>query len=190
MALVPLSPKQDMGHLRAALAWVSDFSLAVDGGAGIGTATRALLREFGCVHAFEPLPTNASEVGAHDRLTLHPYALSDAPGPLWLVPGLKNEGQWHVAEHGCDGTSVEAVRLDDIELPSCGLLKLDVEGYEMRALKGATVTIATHRPVIVVEENGLCERYGINRAEPGAWLRGMGYDRILVVGEDEVWLPR
>jgi hypothetical protein len=36
---------------------------------------------------------------------------------------------------------------------SCKLMKLDVEGFEMRVLKGAEQTIAEHRPVLFIEND-------------------------------------
>jgi len=51
---------------------------------------------------------------------------------------------------------VPCVRLDDVlRSHTVGLLKLDVEGFELNALRGAEDTIARSRPVIYVENDRL-----------------------------------
>jgi hypothetical protein len=53
--------------------------------------------------------------------------------------------------------------------PRVDLLKLDIEGMELAALAGATLTIATHHPVIVAEYIKCGE------APLRDWLVGGGY---------------
>ena len=38
---------------------------------------------------------------------------------------------------------------------SIGLIKIDVGGFELKALKGASQLISKHKPVIIIEQNGL-----------------------------------
>ncbi len=40
-----------------------------------------------------------------------------------------------------------------ININKCDLLKIDVEGYESKVLKGGEEFISTHRPVIYLENN-------------------------------------
>ena len=51
------------------------------------------------------------------------------------------------------GDPVEVVRLDDLSLGRCDLIKVDVEGMECDVLEGARETIARYRPVLFVENN-------------------------------------
>ena len=48
-------------------------------------------------------------------------------------------------------TKAQVKRLDDLDLPSPNLLKLDVEGSELEALRGAKRIIAKDRPIIIFE---------------------------------------
>jgi hypothetical protein len=51
------------------------------------------------------------------------------------------------------GDVVPLVMLDDYELSSLRLLKIDVEGMELNVLNGARRTIAAHRPLLYVEND-------------------------------------
>jgi FkbM family methyltransferase len=51
------------------------------------------------------------------------------------------------------GDTVPLVMLDNYTLPSLRLLKIDVEGMEINVLNGARRTIATHRPLLYVEND-------------------------------------
>jgi len=43
--------------------------------------------------------------------------------------------------------------IDDLGLAACHLLKLDIEGMEVEALRGAEQTVRAHRPLIYVEND-------------------------------------
>ena len=71
---------------------------------------------------------------------------------------------------GKDGEPVEVVRLDDLGLRSCRLIKIDVEGREADVLAGAAAIVDRFRPVLVVE----CDRPG-SHERIDAFLRRYGY---------------
>jgi Methyltransferase FkbM domain len=43
------------------------------------------------------------------------------------------------------------VTLDSLNLSRCDLIKIDVEGMELKVLEGASVTIRQHHPIIHAE---------------------------------------
>ncbi|KXU85511.1 hypothetical protein CI15_20315 [Paraburkholderia monticola] len=47
--------------------------------------------------------------------------------------------------------SVKAIPIDALELTRVDLIKIDVEGMELRVLEGAKHTLATHRPILWIE---------------------------------------
>src|SRR5262249_23192283 len=51
------------------------------------------------------------------------------------------------------GERVDVVTIDGMGLTSCGLIKIDVEGFEREVLAGARATVATHRPTLYVEND-------------------------------------
>lgn len=92
-------------------------------------------------------------------------------------------------EHG-NGSAI-IVTVDGLTLPVLDLLMLDVEGYELHALRGAAETIERCRPVIVVELVGHAAVYGISDEEIVGWLGERGYVCKAQVMRDSVfvWEP-
>ena len=74
--------------------------------------------------------------------------------------------------------------LDDVA--DLGLLHLDVEGAELRALRGARATLRSSRPLLVFENNHLSNDtlYGT-----AALLEAHGYVKQDEVEHNEVWAP-
>lgn len=186
MALIDLADWHERRHLEAALRYVTDWRCAVDGGAHRGIFTRVLAGRFSEVHAFEPCMENFSRIPALPNVCRQHAALGEAYRCAALAPGPSNTGQWHLV----DGPGVEVLALDEnYTLPSLGFLKLDVEGYEWHALRGAEQTIQRNRPVVLLEENGGGERYGVPEGEAGRLLASWGYRRAERLGHNEVWVP-
>jgi FkbM family methyltransferase len=50
------------------------------------------------------------------------------------------------------GGMIPMFLIDDLNLPTCDLIQLDCEGYEILILEGARETIRRHRPVVSVED--------------------------------------
>jgi FkbM family methyltransferase len=146
-------PKLD--DLAAALAFCRRGAVAVDGGANVGAYTRILMERFESVHAFEPAPDtfaalsrNLEEWGAGKRVEAYPFALSDRKEQVTIgtTPGRRSPSR-RVMGAG----DIPAIRIDDLKLPELAFLKLDVEGYEERVLRGAERTLRRFRPVVMFE---------------------------------------
>jgi FkbM family methyltransferase len=54
---------------------------------------------------------------------------------------------------GIGGETVETIRIDDLGLPGCDFIKIDVEGAEPLVVLGGEETIRRYRPVIYYEAN-------------------------------------
>lgn len=180
LALKELNPTHDLTHLRWALRYCERFGVAVDGGAHQGIWTRELMKRFDRVIAFEPVSENRRWIpfGA----TVYPYALGEKEQTVGIKSGTENTGQYHVTP----GREVMMVPLDSFHIP-CDFLKLDVEGYELPALQGAEQLIKRCKPVVMIEENGLCTRYGIEPLEADEWLKRIGYECVGKMNKDYLY---
>lgn len=155
----------------------------VDGGANIGTHTirYAAAVPAGNVYAFEPNPEaficlkhNLRNYGNTE--CLH-YGLSNTVESPTLLQDQNVGGSHLVRREGmCDGKAL-CITLDSMQLPRCDFIKLDVEGWELFALQGATETIQKHRPTMLIEMNmGTLARNGVTYQDIFEFLSQMGYE--------------
>ena len=147
--------KNDSGYQRAhrkeALRHVTNWTVAVDIGAHVGTWSKDMAEKFEEVHAFEPVEAHREcfkrNVTA-GNVTLHPYALGQWAQSVGMDVGKENSGHSVVSGNG----TVQMLTLDSFEFENVGYIKLDCEGYEVFALKGGEETLKRCRPVVSVEQ--------------------------------------
>jgi FkbM family methyltransferase len=134
-------------------------------GANIGAHTVDLSRlawPGGVVHAFEPqrlmfqvLCANVALNSCRNVVT-HQAAVG-ATGGTVLVPSLDPEARNNFGGLSLPGAqqgeTVPVVTVDGLGLPACHVIKLDVEGMETEALRGAAATIERFRPIMYVEND-------------------------------------
>lgn len=153
---------------------------ALDIGAHVGLWSMILRKHFKKVVAFEPMPKlqECFKQNLGDNLLpkgnvdLYGCALGSRAQVTRLNITKENSGNCHidpkyqggVITHPDELTIVH--RLDDLIYPDISFIKIDVEGYELEVLRGAEMTIKTHRPVMVIEQKpGNAERYGFGQTE-------------------------
>lgn len=160
---------------------------ALDVGAHRGVVTRKLLELYPQVVAVEPTELCSLVPALANR---HRMALGAAAGRAGLGYGKHNTGQTHLVP----GEEVLVTTLD-ILCETHGykptFVKVDVEGMEYDVLRGGEQTINLHRPVVMIEENGLSQRYGHRTGAAGALLESWGFKRVLVLrtnAPDEDWI--
>lgn len=136
--------------------YVPEGTTVVDAGANIGdhtvTYSRWVGRE-GMVAAFEPndvayecLVHNTSELSNVLQINT---GLSDSFKMAGLIADT-NAGASYMTEEGMNANTAQ---LDFYEFRNVSFIKIDVEGYEVKVLKGAKVTTAKYRPVMLIEVN-------------------------------------
>lgn len=172
-----------------AVAKVKSHRTCIQAGGNVGVYPERLARIFAKVITFEPDPklfTFLRYNAGYPKIQPVNAALSDEAGYVGINRNPHNIGQAHVAGDG----NIPTMRIDDFECDDVDLIYLDIEGYEMKALRGATETIRRCRPTIVIEENGLSERYGVAKGETPAWLcREFGYSVAAEIGRDVILVP-
>lgn len=183
-------------HLDTALGYISDFRVAVDGGAHVGTWSKILSERFARVIAVEPavdtfeaLSTNMAVFGCQN-VELKNVALGAAPGVAAMVLDGRAAERNNTGGRRIDvGTGVTVETIDSWELDNLGFLKLDVEGSEVIALQGARKTLRRCRPIVLFENKGLWKRYGYHEKAPHSFLTGCLYKPLTKIGCDEIWGP-
>lgn len=176
--------------LTRALQYVTDYSLVIDAGGHIGTWAMEMAKTFRVVHSFEPIEENYKYHIANclelSNVVLHKVGLSDELGSFGYVKG-ENTGAGYLQGEG----DIKVITIDSLELPSCGFLKADVEGFESRVLKGAEETIKAYNPVILIEEKGLgSKNHSLKDAEASDFLASLGYEKKVNLQRDSVYIKR
>ncbi len=139
--------------------------LVVEVGANIGAHTVELSRMVGPqggVIAFEPqlivFQTLCANLALNSCANVHAIhaAIGAEAGEItvpFLAPDRPNNFGGLSLIGATEGERVTLRRLDDFGLPACHVLKLDLEGMEVEAIKGGAATIAAHRPMMYVEND-------------------------------------
>lgn len=154
----------------------------VSGGAFVGDffpALSAALAPDALYHSFEPAPVTyraACEtimLNGLQNIRLHPVAVGETEGRLPLMVTRKDGGPAMAAAAklipGASGEhviEVPVMRLDDL-VPAArrvSVLHLDVEGFELPALAGATRIVTQNAPHIVLEAGGIKGQRAAKRA--------------------------
>jgi FkbM family methyltransferase len=137
--------------------------VVIDGGANIGIWTlvaASVVGSGGAVHSIEAAPATAAmlrrnvEVNGFRHVQVHELALAEKEGELEFTVFEAGSGYSSFApEAGGRVVRVRTTTLDDLTagLDRIGLVKLDLEGAEVRALEGAQRVLREHRPALVIE---------------------------------------
>lgn len=151
----------------------------LDIGANIGDHTATYSKwvgEEGAVYAFEPNPV-AYECLCHNfssskNVFPSSCALSSISGRSSLVMS-DNVGASFLS--GNTGAVVLRM-LDEYRFLSIDFIKIDVEGFETKVLRGAKITIQNTRPVMLIEVNAAAlERAGSSSSELLSLISSYGY---------------
>ena len=166
---------------------VNDRSTCVQAGGNCGLFPLELVGHFSRVITAEPDPDNyaalAKNVAKYSHIQARHCAWGLGSGPLGIVTEEGNCG----ATYMWGGGNIPQERVDDLGLRQCGLIYLDVEGYEEFVLRGAEKTIEFCRPTIVVEMKNLSHRYGKSDQSLSNYLISLNYYEVHHFDNDVVW---
>lgn len=88
---------------------------------------------------------------------------------------------------GAGGESVKMIRLDEMILPCCNFMKIDVEGFEPHVIEGARQMIENCRPVISYEVNHkVSDRATVSSTEI---LESLGYECSNLWSDNWIAIP-
>ena len=161
----------------------------IQAGAHIGVYPRLLSQWFANVEWFEAAADNyecaAKNTESLEGVTGYHAAIGDEAVMVCMSLKRANTATHHVSVGS--GVPVKQVTIDSLGRDDVDAILLDVEGYEIQALRGARETILKSRPLLVVEVCRYIERYGHTERDLVTLLSGLGYSRFCTIGADQVW---
>lgn len=171
----------------------------LDVGANAGHYTFLGARQVGPagrVHAFEASPSMAHRLATDveaNRLssvvTVHAVAVSDEPGRMRLVTPGTDAAMAHRyldPSRTEPGEEVTIVTVDDV-LPDLApdVVKVDVEGADLRALRGMRHVLSSRPGLVVVETmDDQLRRFGDSTGDIVRFMEDLGYEGEVI---DEPW---
>lgn len=159
---------------------------SIDIGGWYGPWTRKLRSLSDAVVAIEPNAQLARSIGvAYPDVRVIEAAVSDHTGTavLYLPDDGPSVGTSSLEVHGDRSVAVPLVTVDGLGLTDVRFMKIDVEGHELPALRGAAETIRRDGPVLLVEVE--------ERVQPVRpvldLLTSWGYRGYVL--PDDTWIP-
>lgn len=129
--------------------------VAIDIGANVGNHAVFFAREMGMsVFAFEPHPETFKILKGNAlglQIACINKGVDSVPGSLWITNKV-NTGQNKISHQRTD-MAVELTDLRECELLEVAIIKIDVEGYELRVLQSPVVQslIDEYKPYLAIE---------------------------------------
>lgn len=187
-----IGPKRDWedGHRQKIMDLVPEKHTVVQAGGNMGMYPRLLSDIFSRVYTFEPDPVNFHCLVANcqrENIVKINAALGYKHEMVRVSTDPFNDWDTNygvrtvVADPG--RANVPTLRIDDLGLDRCDLIMLDVEGHELKSLKGAVETIESFKPVIFAEHHAAHE-------SPEPFLKSFGYDLVAYSFHDLIFAAR
>ena len=162
---------------------VNGRTVVVQAGGLQGMYPRLLSDIFERVYTFEPDPLSFHCLVNNcqkDNIIKIQAAVGQSPG---LVDVLRycehNVGMNSIAQ----GNKYPVFTIDSLGLDACDFIQLDVEGYEIAALRGAKQTIDRFKPVLCIETRTDTEQ------AVSYHMTDLGYYEVDKYHHDSFWLP-
>jgi FkbM family methyltransferase len=165
------------GHIPESVAnYVSEKKVIVQAGGNCGFYVKKYAQLFELVYTFEPEPVNFYCLNLNvtePNVIKFQACVGNEHVGVALGNFMPDVGATHVAGKGV----IPTMLIDDLGLERCDLIHLDVEGYELNALKGAENTIKKCHPVIALEYyETWAQRYNTTLNDIESYLATLGYD--------------
>ena len=168
-----------------------------DIGANVGFCTFGLVnkRPNASFHLFEAniqlinLLNSSKELHSKIEIFLNHCCIGNSPGTSFFKVSEDQSGQSHVSKT-VENLQVPNCMLDkyceEQKISTVDFAKIDIEGYELPALKGWRKSLSNHSirtiHIEIIPENQ--SRYGFNTSAPLLYLESFGYELFLYKNDD------
>ncbi len=170
-------------HRDAYLGASRGRDIVVQAGGNCGLYPRLFAKYFKTVYTFEPDPLNFHCLVNNCQLD-NIIKINGALGSDNCMVRVQRSGMGNVGCHTVNSNDGERLvpqfTIDQLYLPACDFIQLDVEGYEINILKGALKTIEKYKPGISCEN-------GTNNGIPELLVQ-YGYNCKTAVGADTIYV--
>jgi FkbM family methyltransferase len=186
-----------------AFEYVVDWRLCLDIGANVGIFSRDFSKRFEEVWAIEPVEENVQclRLNVPENVKIMQFAVGEEERSAAICRTPKNVGGAFI----CDDEDVKAlfvpddnslvenvamVTIDSLNIKHLGLMKLDIQGSEVIALRGARETLLKCKPVVLIEEKPVGGKGGSTDhiEEATQFLIGIGMTAKEKIGADRVYV--
>ncbi len=184
-------------HLDGEQLWDSDLlpiilehinpgDTVIDAGAWIGGHAMAYAKKVGhagAIWAFEPNPYAFTCLNRNMERFINVRCDKIALGDFYGTVAFSVKRGWGDSGHVGDDQWTDDVNMRPLDHydTTPNFIKMDVEGCELKVLKGAAKTIEKHRPVMVIEINQpALERQGNTPQEVVLWLGRNNYGMNMI----------
>jgi FkbM family methyltransferase len=121
-----------------------------------------MISQEGIVHTFEPDPFLYSVLRQNimqnncKNVVFHNLAVWNESGKTLFYPKadfvkFESYGSYGIDPTATDGQIVDAITIDQLNIDPVNVIKLDIQGSELNALKGSVRTINKWKPLIIFE---------------------------------------
>ena len=159
------------------------FKTVIDVGAWCGTWAKAMEPHAGKIIAFEPDPVHFECLQKNCTVNCVPRreALGDEHKMISLT-----EDDFTQAKRVTGDGDIRMTTIDSLEYSDVDLIKIDVEGYEMKVLKGAEKTLKKSQ-YLMIELNNNTKKYGSSNANVEKYLDENGFKVLIDHWPDKVF---
>ena len=179
--------------------------VVLDVGANFGQMSVEFSRAVGStgkIHSFEADPFIHSVLDKNikenncDNVTTYCWAVWNKDGEDLLYPEPDREKYECFGQYGIDPTADTGQQLishtiDSLNLSRVDLIKVDIQGSDLRAMQGAKNTINRCQPLIVFEfERELVEKFGESEQDYVNFMNSINYHQITNIEKNIVIAPK
>ena len=155
----------------------------IDVGAWCGTWSKAIEPFAKKVIAFEPDKTHFECLQRNCTINCTPRM--EAVGSQLQEVSLTEDDFTQAKRVDKEG-NIRMTTIDSIECTDVDMIKIDVEGYEMEVLKGATKTLETVK-YLMIELNNNTKKYGSSNREVEKHIESLGFKVLIEHWPDKVF---
>jgi FkbM family methyltransferase len=168
--------------------FVKNKKVIIQAGGNCGFYVRPYADIFETVYTFEPDELNFYCLNKN-ILSKNVLSFQHCLGEETKLVGMR--GRRNVGRHSVDVDSkhkhTTMITIDSLNLDTCDLIHLDIEGYELFALRGAAKTIARCKPTIILESVDNNIKFNYTDADVIDFLSQFGYKVVGRVYTDIVF---